>query len=77
MPGEWHTQTVELDGQRLRVSVNNVRVLQHVFDKRVISGQVGLFAVGPNRIEFENVTVERQPSGGHRTRNCRGASGDR
>src|SRR5437660_4726229 len=59
-PGEWYTQTVELRGQKLRVSVNDVPVLRHVFDKRVTTGQVGLFAVGKNRIEFENVTVELQ-----------------
>jgi hypothetical protein len=37
-----------------------VPVLQHVFDKRVTNGQVGLFAVGRSDIKFENVTVESQ-----------------
>ena len=60
-PGQWYTQTVELNGQRIQVSVDNVRVLQHIFDKPVTSGQVGLFAVGENRIEFENFTVEPRP----------------
>ena len=58
---QWYAQTVELNGQRLRVSVDNVRVLQHVFDKPLTNGQVGLFAVGRNPIEFENFTVERRP----------------
>jgi hypothetical protein len=60
-PGLWYDQTIELNGQRVRVSVDNVRVLQHVLDRPVANGQVGLFAVGRNRIEFENFTVERQP----------------
>ncbi len=60
-PGQWYTQTVELAGQRVRVSVDSVRVLQHVFDRPVTGGQVGLFAVSRNQIEFENLTVERRP----------------
>ncbi|MGA8214777.1 MAG: hypothetical protein WB799_14370 [Candidatus Sulfotelmatobacter sp.] len=60
-PNEWYTQTVELSGQRVRVSVDKVRVLQHVFDQPVPNGQVGLFAWGKNRIEFENLTVEPRP----------------
>ncbi len=59
-PNQWYTQTVELNGQRLRVSVDNVRVLQHVL-KAPASGQVGLFAWGNNRVEFEGFTVERRP----------------
>jgi len=60
-PGEWYAQTVELSGQRLRVSVNDVRVLQHVFNRPLAPGQVGIFAVGRGPIEFENFTVGRQP----------------
>lgn len=60
-PGQWYEQTVGLNGQRIRVSVNRVRVLQHVFDKPLINGQVGLFAVGRNPIEFESFTVQRRP----------------
>jgi hypothetical protein len=58
-PDQWYTQTVELNGQRLRVSVDNVPVLQYVLDKPLINGQVGLFAVGGGRIEFKNFTVEK------------------
>ena len=58
--GQWYTQTVELVGQRLKVSVDNVPVLQHVFPTPVPKGQVGLFAWGRNRVEFENFTVEQQ-----------------
>jgi hypothetical protein len=60
-PSQWYDQTVELNGQRLRVSVDSVRVLQHVLDKPATNGQVGLFAVGRNRIEFDDFTVERRP----------------
>lgn len=60
-PGQWYAQNVELTGQRIRVSVDNVRVLQHVLDAPPASGQVGLFAVSRDRIEFDNFTVERQP----------------
>jgi hypothetical protein len=60
-PNQWFGQTVELNGQRVRVSVDNVRVLQHVLDKPLTIGQVGLFAVGRNPIEFDNFIVERRP----------------
>jgi hypothetical protein len=60
-PDQWYTQTVELTGQRIQVSVDNVRVLQHVLDTPLTGGQVGLFAVSLGRIEFDDFTVERRP----------------
>jgi hypothetical protein len=61
-PKRWYTQRVELRGQRLRVSVDSVPVLKHVFDRPVGSGQVGLFAFGNAPVEFDSFTVERRRS---------------
>ena len=60
-PQQWYSQSVEVNGQRLQLSVNNVRVLQHVFDRPSTSGQVGLFAVGKNSVEFDGFTVKQRP----------------
>jgi hypothetical protein len=58
---QWYSQSIEITGQRLQLSVDNVRVLQHVFDKPSTSGQVGLFAFGKNSVEFESFTVKQRP----------------
>lgn len=43
------------------MTVDDVRVSLHVFDKPVAPGQVGLFAVGRGRVEFEDFSVDRRP----------------
>ncbi|HTV57674.1 MAG TPA: hypothetical protein VMJ93_02290 [Verrucomicrobiae bacterium] len=61
IPQQWYSQSVEVNGQRLQLSVDTVRVLQHVFDKPATSGQVGLFAFGRSPVEFENFVVRQRP----------------
>jgi len=58
--GQWYTQTVDLIGQRLRVTVDSVPVLRYVLPTPMAKGQVGLFAFGKNRVEFENFTVTKE-----------------
>ncbi len=50
-----------LVGQRLFLSVDSVRVLDHQLDNPLDSGQVGLFAWGQSQVRFEDVRVIRQP----------------
>lgn len=61
VPNQWYSQSVDLSGQRLQVFVNNVRVLRHVLDKRIGTGQVGLFAFGKGAVEFDGFAVESRP----------------
>ncbi len=57
VPNEWYSQKVNLEGQRLQVSASKVRVLQHVLEKPLGRGQVGLFAFGTKPVEFDNFVV--------------------
>lgn len=59
--GRWYTQAVQLNGQRVRLSEDTVPVLQHVLSGRLPKGQVGLFAWGSDRVEFDSITVEKEP----------------
>lgn len=61
VPNQWYSQSAELTGQRLQLSVDTVRVLQHVFDQPATSGQVGLFAFGKGPIHFDSFSVEARP----------------
>jgi hypothetical protein len=54
VPNDWYSQRVNLEGQRVQVSANKVRVLQHVLEKPIGSGQVGLFAFGTSPVEFDD-----------------------
>lgn len=58
---QWYSQSIRLNGQRLQLSVDTVRVLQHVFDRPATSGQVGLFAVGKHPVQFDSFIVEPRP----------------
>ena len=57
----WYSQSVEVKGQRLQLSVDNVRVLQHVFGRPATNGQIGLFAFGRCPVEFDGFTVNQRP----------------
>jgi hypothetical protein len=52
---------VDVAGQRLRISVDGMPVLQHVLDRPVAKWPAGIFAFGKSKIEFENFIVERRP----------------
>jgi hypothetical protein len=59
-PQRWYGLQVRITGQRVVLTVDNVRVLDHVLDRPLTGGQVGLFAWGEQTVEFADVVVERQ-----------------
>ena len=61
VPEQWYEVRVALEGQRVSLSVDDVRVLQHVLDKPLTGGQVGLFSFGPGEVEFSSFSVEPRP----------------
>ena len=52
---------VQIDGQRLRLTVEGIRVLTHVFPQPLSAGQIGLSAWGNGSVEFGNVEVSARP----------------
>jgi hypothetical protein len=48
-------------GQRISLSVDDVRVLDHVLEKPLTGGQLGLFTWGEQPVEFTSFAVERRP----------------
>lgn len=44
-------------GQRIYLSVNNVRVFEHVLDRPLQFGQAGLYTWGHSKVIFSNVTA--------------------
>ena len=52
---------VQIDGQRLRLTVEGIRVLTHIFPQPLSAGQIGLSAWGNGRVEFSNVEVSARP----------------
>lgn len=53
--------SVTTTGQRLTLSVADVRVFERVLEAPIPDGQVGLFAWGKERVEFSNVVVREVP----------------
>ena len=51
---------VGLDGQRLTLLVEGIKVLDHVLDAPVSPEQVGLYAQGPGPIKFSQVKVSTE-----------------
>ena len=52
---------VTTTGQRISLSVDDVRVLEHILDKPLTGGQVGLFAWGDKPVEFGPFAFDRRP----------------
>lgn len=52
---------MRLIGQRISLSVDDVRVLDHVLDEPLPEGQLGLFAWGEQSTTFQDVYVRDQP----------------
>ena len=48
---------VRVRGQRIILTVDDVRVLDHVVDSPLPQGQLGLFTWGENRIDFKDASV--------------------
>lgn len=53
---QWHRVRVHLKGQQLRLSINDVAVLDHTLSDLRPSGRIGL-QLYPNRVEFRNARV--------------------
>lgn len=48
-------------GQRLRLSVNNIRIFEHVLETPFMVGQIGLYAWGTCQVTFQNMVVSKVP----------------
>jgi hypothetical protein len=53
--------SVRLQGQKMRVKVNNIPVFEHVINTPLLHGQLGLFAWGQGGVQFRNTSVTQQP----------------
>jgi hypothetical protein len=49
--------SIRVEGQRVRLEVDSVQVLEHVLDTPLPRAQVGLFAWGTTNIEFTSTSV--------------------
>lgn len=53
---------VKVDGQRISLTIDSIRVLEHVLTDPLSREQVGLFAQGDGPVKFETVSVTAQSS---------------
>jgi hypothetical protein len=60
-PGQQHDIQVTLTGQRILLAVNGVRVLEHVLEKPLTGGQVGLWAFGDGPVHFSHFSIKSRP----------------
>lgn len=60
-PDRWYEVQVALSGQRLALTVDGVRVLDHVLETPISGGQSGLFAWGREPVEFADFRAEPTP----------------
>jgi hypothetical protein len=61
-PGRSYKIAVRIRGQRITLEIDGVRVLEHVLDAPLPSGQLGLFAWGEQGgAEFSDVSVRDEP----------------
>jgi hypothetical protein len=61
VPGHPYAVRVDITGQRIALAVDDVRVLEHVLPKPLISSQVGLFAWGDHSVEFGSFELDSRP----------------
>ena len=59
--GKNYRVEVKLAGQRVYLTIDDVRVLEHVLDQPVTSGQVGLYAWGNGQVRFSRMAVSQLP----------------
>lgn len=52
---------VGLEGQRIRLIVDQIKVLEHVLSSPLEREQIGLFASGPDPVSFHQAGVSTQP----------------
>jgi hypothetical protein len=60
-PGQQYNLRVTLLGQRILLRVGDVRVLEHLLEKPLTGGQVGLFAFGNGMTDFSDFSSESRP----------------
>ena len=52
---------IRVDGQRITLSIDGIKVLDHIFGGKLNREQVGLYASGTGPIRFDSVEVSTQP----------------
>jgi hypothetical protein len=57
----WYEVSAAITGQRIRLTVDGVRVLDHRLGKPLSGGQLGLFAWGQEPVRFMDFRVELRP----------------
>ncbi len=57
-PDHGYRLVIRVNGQRLILEVDNVRVLDHVLDAPLVEGQVGLFTWGQVGVKFTDISSE-------------------
>jgi hypothetical protein len=50
-----------VSGQRISLAIDHVRVLDHVIDRPLTGGQLGLFTFGKPPVEFRKILVDKTP----------------
>ena len=50
---------VRIEGQRIFLIVNDVKIFEHVLERPLLSGQTGLFAWGNKEVKFSNMAVNK------------------
>jgi hypothetical protein len=58
-PGRVYRLSVAQRGQRIRMSVDEVQVFDHVLGSPLEGNQIGLYAWGTKRVDFSELTVRR------------------
>ena len=56
-----YTMEVSVLGQRISLTVDNVRVLDYVLDHPITSGQMGLFTWGEKEVRFRDIVSQKAP----------------
>lgn len=59
IPKKQYMIEVHLAGQKLRLSVDEVRIFEYILEQPLSSGQVGLFAWGAHPVKFSDVAVKK------------------
>jgi hypothetical protein len=60
-PGQQYQLQVTLTGQRIVLAADGVRVLEHVLERPLTGGQIGLFAWGEGTTDFADISIVARP----------------
>lgn len=61
VPGNNYIVRSKIAGQRIDLSIDGIRVVDHILDRPMQTGQVGLFAWGSSEVKFSNMTISKIP----------------